>query len=157
MLANHQASCKPHRAAHSLAAGLCIFLLSFSAPAVFADANSTYQQTYQQDRKVCLSGQSNEDQKTCLREAGAARAAAQRGKLSEQTGSYEQNALARCKVLPPADQTDCVRRVHGEGTVSGTVGSGGILRETRTTIIESPPASAPPASVMPQTPPGNIR
>lgn len=147
MLASHQKSSKSHRVAHGLVAGLCTMLLAISAQGVLAADNANSQ--YQQDRKFCLSGQSDEDQKTCLREAGAARAAAQRGKLSE--GAYEQNAMARCKVLPPADQADCARRVHGEGAVSGSVGGGGVLRETTTTIIESPPTSSPPAGVAPPT------
>lgn len=142
-------------ATYRLATGLCVLLLSLSAHAAFA-ANAA-NSTYQQDREFCMSGQSNQDKKTCLREAGAARAEAKKGNLSEGAVSYEQNALARCKVLPPADQADCTRRVHGGGTVSGSVASGGIIRETTTTIVEPQPALPPPPSVMPRTPSRNMR
>ena len=129
--------------------------LSLAAHAAFA-ANAA-NSTYQQDRKFCMSGQSNQDKKTCLREAGAAREAAKKGNLSKGSVSYDQDALARCKVLPPTDQADCARRVHGGGTVSGSVAEGGVIRETTTTIIAPQPASPPPASVMPQTPSENVR
>lgn len=153
MLATHQTAVKSRQAARSLVAGVCVVLLSATAQLAFAaDTN-----TYQQDREFCMSGQSNEDQKTCLQEAGAARAAAKRGNLTEADASYEQNAMARCKALPAADQPDCARRVHGEGTVSGSVGGGGVIRETTTTIIESPPTSLPPSDTMPERMPHQIR
>lgn len=147
MLATHQKSTKARHAARSLVAGVCVILLSATAQVAFAANNAN---TYQQDRKFCMSGQSNEDQKTCLQEAGAARAAAKNGNLTEADAAYEQNAMARCKALPAADQSDCARRVHGQGEVSGSVGAGGVIRETTTTIIESPPSGLPPSGVTPQ-------
>lgn len=153
MLATHKKSSKSHQAARSLVAGVCVVLLSATAQLAFAAETNTYQQ----DRKFCMSGQSNEDQKTCLQEAAAARAAAKRGNLTEADASYEQNAMARCKALPAADQSDCARRVHGEGAVSGSVGGGGIIRETTTTIIETPPASSPPPDTMPQRMPHQMQ
>ncbi len=95
---------------------------------------SDAQARYQQDRADCMSGRSNEDRATCLREAGAALQAAKRGRLGDDQGSYEHNRLLRCDRLPPGDREDCVRRMHGEGTVKGSVESGGIYRELRTTV-----------------------
>ena len=60
--------------------------------------------------------------------------AAKRGRLGDGQSSYEQNRLARCDRLPAGDREDCVRRMHGEGTVSGSVEGGGIYRELRTTV-----------------------
>ncbi|RBA24993.1 hypothetical protein [Herminiimonas fonticola] len=104
-----------------------------STAAVAADASGNYQQ----ERAACLSGQTQQDKKTCLREAGAARSEAKRGKLNGDASSYQQNAQARCNALPPADRDDCMRRMQGEGTVSGSVDGGGIYRET-TTIVPAP-------------------
>tara|TARA_R110001599_G_scaffold64023_3_gene179313 strand:- start:974691 stop:975173 length:483 start_codon:yes stop_codon:yes gene_type:complete len=155
MLATHQKSANSRQAARSLLAGACAVLLSFSAQVSFAA--DTASSTYQQDRKFCMSSQSLVDQKACLQEAGAARAAARNGNLSEATTSYEQNAMARCKALPPADQSDCARRINGQGAASGSVLGGGVIRETSTTIIESPPSTLPPSDVMPQRTPHQMQ
>jgi hypothetical protein len=92
------------------------------------------QARYQQDRAACISGQSHQDRATCLREAGAALQEAKRGRLGDSQSSYEQNQLVRCDGLPAGDRADCLRRMRGEGTVSGSVESGGIYRELRTTV-----------------------
>ena len=95
---------------------------------------SDAQARYRQDRAACMSGQSNEDRATCLREAGAALQAAKRGRLGDDQGSYEQNRLLRCDRVPARDREDCVRRMNGEGIVKGSAESGGTYRELRTTV-----------------------
>ena len=116
-----------------------------STTAVAADASGSYQQ----ERAACLSGQTQQDKTTCLKEVGAARGEAKRGNLTESPIS-SQNAQARCNVLPPADRDDCIRRIQGEGTVSGSVDGGGVLRETRTIVPAPQPAGTEyrPAPVM---------
>lgn len=98
---------------------------------------------YRSERAACLNGQSNQDRATCLKEAGAARNVARRHLLDDGSGSYQQNALARCATLPAADKVDCQRRIQGDGTVSGSVRDGGLLRETTTVIPADPTKSAP--------------
>mgnify|MGYP003364958134 CR=1 FL=1 len=100
--------------------------------AIAADASGSYQH----ERAACLSGQTQQDKTTCLKEAGAARGEAKRGNLTESPIS-SQNAQARCNVLSPADRDNCIHRMQGEGTVSGSVDSGGVYRET-TTIVSAP-------------------
>ena len=91
-------------------------------------------QTYQQDRAFCNSGQSSQDLKTCLREAGAAAQERPRGNLTE---APEANKFARCDYhKDPQDREYCIRRMKGEGTVTGSVEGGGLLRELR--VITSP-------------------
>jgi hypothetical protein len=92
------------------------------------------QARYQQDRAACIGGQSNQDRATCLQEAGAALQEAKRGRLGDDQSSYEQNRLLRCDRVAAGDREDCLRRMRGEGTVSGSVESGGIYRELRTTV-----------------------
>jgi hypothetical protein len=121
----------------SLAFALGAMLVTGVAPAAGGDLAEA-QARYQQERAVCISGQSHQDRDTCLREAGAELQAAKLGKLAEGSGSYEQNQLARCERLPASDRDDCVRRLS-DGTVSGSVEGGGIYRELRTTV----PAPAP--------------
>ena len=105
--------------------------IAAAASAGMADA----QALYQKERALCLSGKSHQDQTTCLKEAGAALEEARRGKLSTGPGPYEQNQRLRCEAHQDAgDRDDCLRRMRGEGTVSGSVEGGGIYRELRTTV-----------------------
>ena len=101
-------------------------------------SNKDIDAAYQRERASCMDGSSNEDRATCLKEAGAARDEARRGQLTDDRDAERQNAVARCNALPESDRGDCVRRVNGEGTVSGSVGAGGIFRETVTTVPASP-------------------
>lgn len=129
-------------------AALAFSLAGFSGQALAAPASGN---AYQQERAACMDGSSQQDRTTCLREAGAARGEAKRGHLTD-SGSYEENATARCNALPPSDRQDCVKRIHGQGTTSGSVESGGIYRETTTTIVGTPPpppSSSSPSSVTP--------
>jgi hypothetical protein len=107
----------------ALGASLGIPAGAFAAPPTDA------QQRYQQERAACLSGQSAQDQSTCLKEAGAALEEARRGRLAEGSAQYQQNALARCTVLPPEEREACHARMQGQGTTSGSVAAGGIYRE----------------------------
>ncbi len=95
---------------------------------------SEAQARYQQDRAACLSGQSYQDSAACLREAGAALQESKRRRTGDGQSSYEQNRLIRCDRVAAGDRDDCLRRMRGEGTVSGSVESGGIYRELRTTV-----------------------
>jgi hypothetical protein len=104
---------------------------------------------YQRERAACMSGQSNQDRTTCLREAGAAYAQAKQGALDDGTAQYAANARQRCEKLPDDDRKDCLARMKGQGTTSGSVADGGIYRElvTREVAVEpSRPASAAPAT-----------
>jgi hypothetical protein len=102
--------------------------------AAAGDSLSEAQARYRQDRAACMSGQSQQDRATCLREADAALQEAKRGRSGDAQGSYEQNQLLRCDRLAAGDREDCRRRMRGEGTVSGSVEGGGIYRELRTTV-----------------------
>ena len=118
-----------------LAAGT--LLITGAAIAAAPDKNSDAQKIYQQDRAACMSGQSNQDRATCLREAGAALQQASRGRLDNGTdgqAQFERNRMIRCDSQPAQDRDDCMRRMHGEGITRGSVESGGIYRELTTTV-----------------------
>jgi hypothetical protein len=104
--------------------------VSFSAAAAGAasgasDANASYQA----DRTVCNSGQSNQDRATCLKEAGAARQESKMGHLNNDSAAQKENASIRCNALPADDRDACQRRMNGEGTTTGSAPEGGIARE----------------------------
>ena len=126
----------------ALCAGLAMQGALAGDPARASDADA--QARYQRDRAACMAGQTtNEDRATCLREAGAALAEARRGNLTDGDGQLRKNAKDRCKVLSGDERADCIARMNGAGTVSGSVAGGGILRE-KVTIVPGKPAE--PAS-----------
>ncbi len=111
---------------------MTVFVMSLSYPAVQAMAAgeaSAANARYQADRSVCLSGQSNQDRATCLKEAGAVLQESKMRRMAEAEAPYQQNAKLRCNALPSDDRDACQRRINGEGTTTGNVRDGGILRE----------------------------
>lgn len=116
-------------------AGALLASTGAAMAAATAPASSDAISRYRQERAACLSGQTSQDRATCLREAGAALQEARRGGV-EPTPTYAANALRRCEPLPDPDRADCVARMKGAGSVSGSVEGGGIVRElvTRETL-----------------------
>ncbi len=119
-------------------AGLSVLLI-FSAALSAAPAEartSEHQLRYEQERRACVEGRSNQDRATCLREAGAALAEARRGGLGAGPApSLAHNRLARCNNLPAADRADCVQRMEA-GSASGSAQQGGILREATSPVTK---------------------
>jgi len=91
---------------------------------------------YEVERAVCLRGESHQDLTTCMREAGAAyKQAKQHGLDDDESSQFAANRLQRCERLPDEQRRDCVARMQGLGTISGSVAGGGIYREL-VTIVE---------------------
>ena len=129
----------------SLVAAAVLSIGMGSAMAAPRASAAEIQAQYEHERAVCVSGRSNQDQATCLREAAAARADARRGLLDDPSGeNYRANALERCHVFSREEAMECRARVSGAGTISGSVGAGGILREL-VTIEPAPLPSDRPA------------
>ncbi len=118
---------------------LCAAAALLLSTASLAAGRESPETIYQRDRAACNGGQSGQDRAACLREAGAARQEARRGRLDDSTAEFERNRLLRCDRQPPQDREDCVRRMNGEGVTSGSVQGGGILRELTTPVV--PPKS----------------
>ena len=114
-------------------------------PAAPSSATSTTSTTsadavYQRERAACNLDGTPQGRTTCLKEAGAAHAEAKRRQLGngEDEAALRQNAELRCKRVATADQDHCQRKARGEGTVSGSVDGGGVLK----TLVTPIPASA---------------
>ena len=139
------------------AGSLCAIstLLSVCAAAAMAvtdTPSAAIEARYQAERATCMNGSSNQDRSTCLKEAGAARAEARKGQLTDGDGKLRQNAKQRCDALSGDEARDCVARMKGKGTASGSAQGGGILRETvtrETHTVETPAAAPMPAASMP--------
>ncbi len=128
------------------------------SPFAFADLGgaTAARARYEQERARCESGQSGQDLKTCLREAGAALQEARQGHLDDHDAQYTRNALERCKPLPTDDAKDCRDRILGQGQVSvtGSVKGGGLYREKVTTEVKVlGPPPPPPDERQPLPPP----
>src|SRR5689334_21732801 len=93
-------------------------------------SSSAIHEQYLQERAQCDSS-TLVDRTACRREAGAAQFEARRGTLAaDDSSDFERNRLARCDLHKNAEERDyCIRRMRGEGTTTGSVEGGGILRE----------------------------
>jgi hypothetical protein len=96
------------------------------------------------DHRDCATDAAQLDRATCRREGAAARAAAARGGLTTPDAAARlNNALARCKVHEGDARTMCERMVKGEGSESGSVASGGVIREL-VVVVPGEPAKTTP-------------
>jgi len=103
-----------------------------------ASSSQSPEARYKSDVARCRSGDTNQDLKTCMREAGAALNEARHHRLMNQDTNYDQNATDRCNALPANERQDCITQMSGgDTTIQGSVESGGILRETTITIPAS--------------------
>ncbi len=114
----------------SILRGIAAALVMCSLQAHAADSvTAQAQQRFRQDMAHCNSGQSSQDQRTCQLEARNALAEARRGALSGTGADLQGNAQLRCAAHQGSDRTACEARMRGEGTVEGSVDSGGVLRK----------------------------
>ena len=104
-------------------------LVSTLALAAGRSALAEAQATYKQDRAACMRGEGGQDRATCLKEAAAALQEAKRGGLTSNRSEQKRNQTVRCDYQPAHDREDCMRRMRGEGTTTGSVQGGGVLRE----------------------------
>lgn len=134
-------------------------LLSFGVAALLAVTAATAQVatgttgidasgSYQQEVNACLTGKTQQDRDTCLREARNAQADKKRGVLDNAGAQFDANAKARCDVLTGEDAAACHARILGYGNTSGSVAAGGVLREVETVVL---PAGQSSVTVEPKT------
>jgi hypothetical protein len=104
--------------------------------------------SYQSEVQACMSGQTQQDRDTCLKEARNAQADKRRGVLDNH-GNQEQNAKARCDVFTTGeDKAACHARVMGMGSSEGSVAGGGVIRQVETVVL---PAGQQSVTVEAQT------
>jgi hypothetical protein len=104
--------------------------------------------SYQSEVHACLSGQTQQSQADCLKEARNAHADKARGVL-ESSGDLQANAMSRCDVFQAGeDKAACQARAMGMGSVEGSVAAGGLLRESETVVL---PSGQHSVTIQPQT------
>ena len=111
---------------------------AFAADAKAEKSAAKADSTYATDKAACEQGRTSQDRATCLKEAGAAQDERRRSRL-DTSGSPAANATVRCDNVPSKDKADCLARIGAASapnqrtTTSGSVGGGGVIRETTTT------------------------
>jgi preprotein translocase subunit SecF len=91
--------------------------------------------SYQSEVQACMSGATQQDRDTCMKEARNASAEKQRGRL-ETYGANDAHAMARCDVHQAGeDRAACQARVMGMGNADGSVAGGGVIREVETVVL----------------------
>lgn len=134
-------------------------LISFGVAALLAVTAATAQVatgttgidtsgSYQQEVNACMTGKTQQDRETCLREARNAQGEKKRGVLDNAGAQFEANAKARCDALTGEDKAACQARVMGYGQTSGSVAGGGVLREVETVVL---PPGASSVTIEPKT------
>ena len=145
-------------------------LISFGVCALLAVGAATAQMvtgidatgSYQSEVNACMTGQTQQDRETCMKEARNAQADKRRGLLDTQ-GPLEANAANRCNVFSSGeDKAACQARVMGMGSAEGSVAGGGLLREVETVVLPSgqtsvtiEPRTSDPVVLIPSTSMGN--
>jgi hypothetical protein len=130
--------------------GVAALLAVTAATAQVATGNTGIDATgsYQHEVQSCLTGRTQQDQATCLREARNAQADKKRGRLESADGQFQANAASRCDVLAGEDKAACQARMMGYGSTSGSVAGGGVLREVETVVL---PQGASSVTIEPKT------
>jgi hypothetical protein len=119
-------------------------LASFGAPAAQTEAKAQPQRS----RPACtpVRGDARDN---CLSEASTLYASTRPSHADENATQLARNALRRCEPLREPDRQDCVARIQGQGTTTGSVAGGGIYRELVTREVGVVPAAdlpVPPAT-----------
>ena len=122
----------------SIAAGILALLCGHAFSAA-AQGRNEKQQRLEDDRQACLSGQSGQTRDVCLKEAQAVFAERPDSTRPVSADQLQRNATQRCDALAGDERTACIARMRGEGTVTGSIRTGGVLRELVTTEAPPPP------------------
>lgn len=121
---------------------LAMALTAAPARAAAPKAGAEIQARYQRELAACAAAGYVGDRQACRRDAGAARASPETRADDVDPGRYARNALKRCAPLPEADRADCMARMQGHGTTTGTTAAGAIYRELVTHTAGEPSAAA---------------
>ena len=93
--------------------------------------------SFQQELNACMTGKTQQDKDTCVREARNAQADKKRGVLENASSNadLQTNAVARCNALSGEEKAACELRVNGYGSTSGSVAGGGALKQVETVVM----------------------
>jgi hypothetical protein len=139
----------PHPASSSATAprlaGLVAVLttvLTFGALAATPREATNPKAQYQREANRCTVLRQLDARANCLDAAYGRYLNTQPTPTEELSHQLKANALKRCEPLPEALRKDCIERMSGGGTQTGSVAEGGVYRELVTIVIGPRPAPA---------------
>ncbi len=119
--------------------GLASLVLLGTGATAATRSTGADQARYQAERAACMNASAQQDRANCLRDAAAAYQEIRNGRMNQADGkALGSNRSLRCDPLPAADRQDCLRRMQGEGSVSGSVEGGGLYRELVSPVTTAP-------------------
>jgi hypothetical protein len=101
---------------------------------VIGDTGIDTSGNHQQEVAWCMDNTVGDEQAACLKDSGAARAEKREGTLDKPGENYRANAMRRCDDFAGDDRIACRARVQGQGSSSGTVQGGGVIKKIETII-----------------------
>ena len=143
-----------HPPSRSTGAALILLIALGSSAALAATKGATLDPKlrYQRESAACAAIRAPDERANCLSEASTRFASTQPSRAEDQADMLLSNALRRCEPLPAQERADCVARMQGQGTTSGSVDSGGIYRELVTIEVGTPVTPAPVPDAPPLAP-----
>jgi hypothetical protein len=128
------------------ACALVVAMLAFGAAPTLAAVKSEAARTpasAKPARAGCPYGIATDGSVNCMTKADFEVARSRQAALDADPAQYLRNALVRCESLKGDDRQDCVSRIQGQGTTTGSVEAGGIYRELVTREVGVPAAVSP--------------
>lgn len=129
----------PRKAA--IAFGMCALFAVVAATAQVSGIGTTGNTgidssgNYRQERAWCIANTAGEAQANCLKGSSAAQTEKRQGTLDNNGGNFNANAMERCKVFTAEERAACEARVAGLGSSSGSVQSGGVIKQVETVVL----------------------
>jgi len=142
----HRMNRSPTQLAHTLLWAMTLLAATLGAASALAAGTGSAAKSearYQRDAAVCLSSRYVGEKADCLSEASTARASREPVMIDPDPERYTRNAIKRCEPLPESDRIDCIARMQGRGTTTGSIAGGGIYRELVTREVGTAPAAVP--------------
>jgi hypothetical protein len=142
-----QATTRPSHQAPALLLALCAAVVGFAAQAAQPATEPGAAERNRREVAACRDTAKPENRAACLEDAMVAYREARRGALGDgvvvNATELQANQLRRCDALKTAaDKDDCLARMRGQGTTSGSIEGGGIYRELVTRTVGPVPAAS---------------
>jgi hypothetical protein len=128
-------------------------VLAAGALAATPRAAASPETRYQKEAGLCMALRPSDERDTCLDGAYGRLLNTRPTPLEELAYQLKANALKRCEPLPEPLRKDCVERMSGGGSQTGSVSQGGIYRELVTVEVGPRPAAKPAEPPTPLPPP----
>ena len=102
---------------------------------------------FERDRAACETGRSTQERSLCLHDVTVAYRMTHTNKPYDlDPSTYLRNQALRCVPLKDKDLQDCMARMRGAGSTSGSVATGGIYRELTTIEVGPVDTETKPAA-----------